>query len=450
MSSSIPLEIGETLQSLSINRNPSTTHDINPSTAASEKVPVSVDETTLDAESYSSSLDGSDIDEEEEYSYNIIRPARRRQSLPPLPDLRFEQSYLASIAGAETYQMVAYITIRDQVILPLLQGTMWTLALQGWRHWNRGTKLSGKNAGARIRRWWWRVNNWPLDQNASSIIRSASKDKKLAFKTKEDAYFRAAATSTGHGAKFDSVLREQIPTNRAYPQKKEWAWDMDISVDMFFAAPPVTRTLTALTFFLSVAHYSGIIPGIAMYTYGKKCEVGSSKFTKPGDFFFYLVFVCLALLGVNYAFFGSAYILTSALCTAFAYTATQDEGGTTRIFILDIPTRAVPLAMCFMTFVSEQSMHAAMVQATGILVAHLHDFLTRLYPKFGGGVNILTTPAFVRRWFEPKAISVSHKSHGTSYQPAAPRAAASGSTASGGVLPESWKSRGSGHRLGGD
>jgi hypothetical protein len=116
MSSSIPLEIGETLQSLSINRNPSTTHDINPSTAASEKVPVRVEETTLDAESYSSSLDGSDIEEEdEEYSYSIIRPARRRQSLPPLPDLRFEQSYLASIAGAETYQMVAYITIRDQV-----------------------------------------------------------------------------------------------------------------------------------------------------------------------------------------------------------------------------------------------------------------------------------------------------------------------------------------------
>ncbi|KFX87243.1 hypothetical protein O988_00223 [Pseudogymnoascus sp. VKM F-3808] len=186
MSSSIPLEIGETLQSLSINRNPSTTHDINPSTAASEKVPVRVEETTLDAESYSSSLDGSDIEEEdEEYSYSIIRPARRRQSLPPLPDLRFEQSYLASIAGAETYQMVAYITIRDQVILPLLQGTLWTLALQGWRHWNRGTKLSGKNAGARIRRWWWRVNNWPIDKSAASIIRSASRDEKLAFKTKE-------------------------------------------------------------------------------------------------------------------------------------------------------------------------------------------------------------------------------------------------------------------------
>ncbi|KFY09226.1 hypothetical protein V491_08311 [Pseudogymnoascus sp. VKM F-3775] len=261
------------------------------------------------------------------------------------------------------------------------------------------------------------------------------------------------------------------------------------AVDMFFAAPPVTRTLTALTFVLSVAHYAGLVPGIAgwmffhysylfkfppqlwriatcfmltgerfgilmdpyyMYIYGKKCETGSSKFTKPGDFFCYLVFVSLALLGVNHAFFGNAYFLTAALYTAFAYTATQDEGGQTRIFILDIPTRALPLALCFMTFVSTGSLQPALVQATGILVAHLYDFLTRLYPRFGGGVNILTTPTFVRRWFEPKAVSVSHKSHGTSYQPAAPRAAASGSSAPGGVLPESWKSRGSGHRLGGD
>jgi hypothetical protein len=115
MSSSIPLEIGETLQTLSINRNPSPTHDINPSTVASEKVPVRLEQTTLDADSYSSSIIGSDIDDEEDYSYSIIRPARRRASFPPLPDLRFEQSYLASIADADTYGEIAYITFRDQV-----------------------------------------------------------------------------------------------------------------------------------------------------------------------------------------------------------------------------------------------------------------------------------------------------------------------------------------------
>jgi len=155
------------------------------------------------------------------------------------------------------------------------------------------------------------------------------------------------------------------------------------------------------------------------------------------------------LKGINYAFFGSAYILTSALITAFAYTACQDEGGTTRIFILDIPTRAVPLALCFMTFVSTQSVHAALVQATGIPAAHLYDFLTRIYPKFGGGRNIIATPAFVRRLFSSEETVVSNKIYGTSFQPGVPRAAATGSEA-GGVLPESWKSRGSGHRLGGE
>lgn len=37
---------------------------------------------------------------------------RRRAALP---DLRFEHSYLASIAGAASYWRVAYITMRDQV-----------------------------------------------------------------------------------------------------------------------------------------------------------------------------------------------------------------------------------------------------------------------------------------------------------------------------------------------
>jgi len=185
MSSSIPLQIGETLQTLSINRNPSPTHDINPSTAASEKIPVKVSRPASDIDSYSSSILGSDIDDDGDFGNSTVRPARRRASLPPLPDLRFEQSYLASIAGADTYGKIAYITVRDQVLLPLLQGTLWTLALHGWRHWNRGAKLSGQSAGARIRRWWWGVNNWSLDQSAGSISKSAAKDEKLARRVGE-------------------------------------------------------------------------------------------------------------------------------------------------------------------------------------------------------------------------------------------------------------------------
>jgi hypothetical protein len=122
MSSSIPLQVGETLQTLSINRSPSPAHDINPSTAASEKIPVKVSRQASDIDSYSSSILGSDIDEEE---YMAVHPTRDRASLPPLPDLRFEQSYLASIRGADTYGKIAYITIRDQVCFPNSLRALW-------------------------------------------------------------------------------------------------------------------------------------------------------------------------------------------------------------------------------------------------------------------------------------------------------------------------------------
>lgn len=45
----------------------------------------------------------------------MVKPHHRRANLPALPDLRFEQSYLASISTADTWGRVAWITIRDQV-----------------------------------------------------------------------------------------------------------------------------------------------------------------------------------------------------------------------------------------------------------------------------------------------------------------------------------------------
>lgn len=99
------LEVAETIQAASIVSNPSAAHDINPSTAASEKQPV-VAAPASDAGSLSSDI----VDPS-----RVIRPIRRRQTLPPLPDLRFEQSYLASIKDADTWGRVAWITVRDQV-----------------------------------------------------------------------------------------------------------------------------------------------------------------------------------------------------------------------------------------------------------------------------------------------------------------------------------------------
>ncbi|KAJ5317924.1 hypothetical protein N7508_002432 [Penicillium antarcticum] len=146
------MEIPEIIQSASINKNPDPAHDINPATAASEKQPVEVGPDS-DVDSIASDI----VDPN-----RVIRPVRRRQTLPPLPDLRFEQSYLASLKDADTWGRVAWITTRDQVLLPLIQGTVWTLALSGWRFWNRNASLSGHTLGSRIRRWWYEVNNWHL------------------------------------------------------------------------------------------------------------------------------------------------------------------------------------------------------------------------------------------------------------------------------------------------
>lgn len=45
------------------------------------------------------------------------------------------------------------------------QGVVWTLILSGWRHWNRSAKFSGQSVGAKIRRWWWGVNNWKIPES---------------------------------------------------------------------------------------------------------------------------------------------------------------------------------------------------------------------------------------------------------------------------------------------
>ncbi|KAI9788484.1 MAG: hypothetical protein M1835_002264 [Candelina submexicana] len=163
------IQLAETIQTASLNRAPSPTHDLNPSTAASSKQPVTV--VPPHSPSSPSSSNNEDIIEDE-IPYSTIKPIRRKAALPPLPDLRFEQSYLASIREAREggeWGRVGWITVRDQVFLPLLQGTLWTLALSGWRFWNRSAGFSGRSAGSRIRRWWWEVNNWKIPEEGKSV-----------------------------------------------------------------------------------------------------------------------------------------------------------------------------------------------------------------------------------------------------------------------------------------
>lgn len=141
-------------------------------------------------------------------------------------------------------------------------------------------------------------------------------------------------------------------------------------------------------------------------------------------------------------------VFTSALVLALAYTSTQDDRGQqAQFFIVTIPAPWIPYTMLLITLVTAGP-NATMVQATGIVAAHLHDFLTRLWPMFGGGRNLLPTPAIFKRWF---FVRQRNTGYGTAQ---VARGQTSGQTSSegssSGVLPESWRNRGSGHRLGGD
>ncbi|ETN40689.1 uncharacterized protein HMPREF1541_04968 [Cyphellophora europaea CBS 101466] len=181
MASNPAAELASTIQAAHIVRNPSPTHDVNPSTAASDLVPADVHSPDLsDAEDDASTIPS-----------DIVRPTprSRQKAFPPLPDMRFEQSYLASIENAETKTQVAIITIRDQILLPLLQGTLWNFVLFGWRHWNRGAKFQGESIGAKVRKWWWGVNNWKVPK---------LKNGKAEFaKGAEDFYVDRFGTSLG-------------------------------------------------------------------------------------------------------------------------------------------------------------------------------------------------------------------------------------------------------------
>ncbi|KAL2823973.1 putative rRNA pseudouridine synthase [Aspergillus cavernicola] len=211
-------------------------------------------------------------------------------------------------------------------------------------------------------------------------------------------------------------------------------------MDDFRTLPPVARTLTALTFVESALVLSGTVSGYYvpflpelffkiwpdiwrlgtpflltdaklnfifdlyfMYTYSSRLEFGSPRFSTPGSFMIYVVFV--------------AFVIMPALILAFAYTYSQDNKGTkTMFFVVEIPTLLLPWARLVLTFVMK-GWYPASIEFTGIVAAHLYDFLTRIYPTFGGGKNYVVTPAFMRRWFTKSLRGGQERVYGQAFQP---------------------------------
>ncbi|KAK8213373.1 hypothetical protein M8818_002672 [Zalaria obscura] len=264
-------------------------------------------------------------------------------------------------------------------------------------------------------------------------------------------------------------------------------------MDAFWAAPPVTRSLVAAAVLFSCTVYSGILNpyyvvfirrfvlklpvpqlwrlitpffltgpklGIVLdpyfiYTYGSVLETESSRFSQPGDFLVYLLFIAGVVL-ITGGFLLQSILFLQPLILALAYTYAQDNP-TRRItfYIVTFQVKYLPYAMLLMTFVMS-SPNEALHQGTGLFAAHLYDFLTRIWPTFGGGRNPIRTPQAIRRWFVKPPGAGTQRGYGTAFQgrPAGSQGQTAGSGRTGGwtsgFSSGSWGSMGPGRRLGGD
>lgn len=134
---------------------------------------------------------------------------------------------------------------------------------------------------------------------------------------------------------------------------------------------------------------------------------------------------------------------------ALCYTSVQDQrGAKAGFFFFTVPAQLLPY--CMLLFSLLMSPGLIPLQISGIVAAHAHDFLTRLWPEFGGGRNLLPTPRFLSRLVQNPRVF--QREYGTAIRPpsSSPTAGSSTGASTGSVLPDSWKTRGAGRRLGGD
>lgn len=153
--------------------------------------------------------------------------------------------------------------------------------------------------------------------------------------------------------------------------------------------------------------------------------------------------LCTYLMG------GGAFL--PALILAMCRTVTQDQRGMkANFYFVTIPAQLTPFCMMLVSLLFPGGYYTAMLQLMGFLAAHLYDFLSRVWPEFSGGSNLIPTPGFLSRLVQTPRFN--QRGYGTAVRGGGGSAQTSGSSTGvsqgGGVLPESWRTRGPGRRLG--
>lgn len=150
--------------------------------------------------------------------------------------------------------------------------------------------------------------------------------------------------------------------------------------------------------------------------------------------------------GINYVVGMPFSVFNKALILAMCYTVTQDQRGVkANFYFITIPAQLTPVCMMLVNLLFPGGVSMLLLELEGLVAAHLYDFLSRIWPEFGGGRNLIPTPAFLSRLVQtPRVLE---RGFGTAIRPNAP---STGRTtgASSGPLPDSWRSRGAGRRLG--
>ncbi|KAL2111220.1 hypothetical protein VUR80DRAFT_159 [Thermomyces stellatus] len=268
----------------------------------------------------------------------------------------------------------------------------------------------------------------------------------------------------------------------------------DQVMDMFWRMPPVARTVSATALGLSLAVHMGLLSGYHviyhtyyifkippelwrvptsflltggglglifdtyfLYRYLNELEVSNRRFPRREDLIWYLICVCAGILALNEIAWrytplidGPYFTFLPAFLIALCYTSHQDQRGQkAMIWFFTVPAQLVPYCMILMSFLSSGGATSIPLQIGGLLVAHLYDFLTRLWPEFGGGRNLLPTPRFLTHLVNAGPLLRGRARAGSgASRPVGASTGRSTGFNTGDVLPESWKSRGPGRRLG--
>lgn len=253
-------------------------------------------------------------------------------------------------------------------------------------------------------------------------------------------------------------------------------------LDGYWRLPPIARTVATAVFATSVGQLVGITPinwlyfsndfvytflsqiwrvwtnylftqpqlGLLfdtyfLYTYIRALEVDNPRFSKREDVIWYLIFVSgVTTFLCSFVYPGGMFL--TGLILAICRTVTQDQRGQkASIYFVTIPAQMMPFGLMLMSLIMPNGYYYLPMQICGFLASHLFDFLTRYYPEFIGGRNLAPTPAFLSRFFDTPRFF--QRTYGTAIRPS-DQSTGRTTGASTGPLPDAWRTRGSGRRLG--